>query len=237
VQAEHARGGAARNRGEREADPSQLIQFLDSDDVLPSDFFERAVAAFRAQPDTVAACADQRYVNEEGGVLRSRSLSDVAVNRSRWLAFNDSGIQSSTVLRRDVFLRCGPFREDLRYGEDKFVYYPVSREGPWAYLPGEAVDIRVLGDNLSTASPERVLTWMKEAEVLLRTLGLPPREVRWLLARNWARAGNSLCEAGRFDDARSCFRRAFRHRPFFAKAYRRLLRLAFLSRRSKFPRS
>ena len=50
VRTQHVSGGTARNRGGREADDCELLQFLDSDDVLPPDFLERAINVFRANP-------------------------------------------------------------------------------------------------------------------------------------------------------------------------------------------
>lgn len=225
VRAQHALAGGARNRGIREADDSELVHFLDSDDLIPPDFLERAIAGLRARPEAIAASADQFYTGRLGETIRSRSLEEIAKNPSRWLAFNDGGILSNTVLRREVFDRFGPFPEHVRHGDNSHVLFPASKNSVWIHLPGQPIEFRTLGDNLSTPAPDLWRSWTLEAEEKLPMLGLSRRDLTWTLSRRWVRTGRSFRDDGQFAEARRCYLRALRHRPLYATAYRRLFEI------------
>ena len=51
---------AARQYGMTTSDPTEFVAFLDSDDLWPNDFLERAISVMSADANVVATSADRR---------------------------------------------------------------------------------------------------------------------------------------------------------------------------------
>lgn len=211
--------GAARNRGLEVAGAADGYHFLDSDDVIPPDFHERAIAALVAHPEAVAASADQEYVDLEGRKLRERPLAGIAEDPTKWLASHDTGIFSATVVRAETVRRFGPMREGLSTGDDTWFLIPASRTGSWLHLSGAPVRYGVFGDNMTASSPDSEVEWARVAEGVLPLSGLPWKLQSGIVSRRWGRAGRSQLAIGRTTRARECFLRAIRHRPLYVEAW------------------
>jgi glycosyltransferase involved in cell wall biosynthesis len=213
--------GAARNRGLEAANDADVYHFLDSDDVIPPDFHERAVAELEAHPAAMAASADQIYVNQHDQELRGRSLAGIEEGPANWLLIHDCGILSATVLRRWVIDRFAPFPARPAVGDDIHVLLPAADlpDAMWVHLPGAPVRYGVLGDNLTTPTPDAYIVWATTSEMYFPPTSLP----RWLvggrISRQWLRAARSCVQDGRRIEGRNCCLRALRRRPLYVDAY------------------
>ncbi|MDX1945697.1 MAG: glycosyltransferase [Pirellulaceae bacterium] len=220
VRSAHRGAGAARNRGLGLV-TTPWVAFLDSDDLWPDNFLERAAAALDAAESVIGATADRRHVDADGSTISIRSTAGLAENATRWLFENDGGIASASVLSTAAVRALGGFDESLSTGQDSALFQPLSLRGPWLHLPGEPVTYRhglasrrgEMG-NLSRKHGDRNRRWALIYERFITHHGgreALPREVYApVLARRWFDAGVQLFRQGRERDARACFARSLR---------------------------
>lgn len=132
---------AARNRGMAAAAGAALV-FLDADDWLAPDALARLVAALQAAPEAVAAYGAYATVPEEAqpgaaplqvkrGPFPAGDVTE-ALLRQNWLANG-----GHLLVRRDAVQMAGPFRADIRYGEDWEYWIRLSLLGGFATVPGD----------------------------------------------------------------------------------------------------
>lgn len=197
----------ARNVGLAACGDVELVAFLDSDDLWPPDFLERASAALSADPEAVAATADREFWSAEGAVSL-RSGEGLGTDAARWMLEHDSGIASATVCRAAVARACGGFPEHLRTGADVAIFMRMAMAGRWLHLPGRPVryrrnDARPVGEalHLSKAYPDRARIWAGVHRTLLDQFGDHPdfpRELSLQVIGFLAHlASRELAEAGR----------------------------------------
>lgn len=137
---------AARNRGILAVVDCTYIAFLDSDDRWPSTHLATAARMLADQPDAVAYAGQsvEAFEDADGRVVSQRLVS---VPPPRALvgaaALGCSMPHTSTsVIRRDVLVRCGLFDTGLRYAEDKLLFLKVSTQGDWIRHASEPVYYR-----------------------------------------------------------------------------------------------
>src|SRR5690606_34001769 len=112
LQQANAGPGAARNRGAA-ASTSELIAFLDADDLFEPDKLARQVAALASAPDAAGACSDALVLGgPRDGTRRNAGRRLPPVLRLRDLLHANPVIASSVVLRRSAFAAAGGFDED-----------------------------------------------------------------------------------------------------------------------------
>jgi glycosyltransferase involved in cell wall biosynthesis len=142
---------AARNTGIRNAS-SDWIAFLDVDDVWEPDKLERQVACI--QSDTVLVYTGIRCFDDYGGRgVKSAIDPDSARKMLRYL----NPITPSTVIaRREIFMRNGGFREDIRACEDWEMWVRMQKLGNFKALDYPLTGYYISPDSLS-ANPENML--------------------------------------------------------------------------------
>lgn len=224
---------AARNRGAEAAAfdaPADLLAFLDSDDIWPPDYLDRAERAFAGRPEAVVAAADRLNINERTGEQRLRPCQWVesADLTARLLLGGPPGM-SNTVYRASTFHEIGGFDPALPCGEDYHLHLRASLRGPFIHLPGAPVNYRE--HTIDAAEPQQQLSRryddrrLRIAEMLQRfvdeeggaaAVAHPARRRR--LGRAWYAAGRQLRRAGCREQARDCFDRASQLLPWHLRA-------------------
>ncbi len=110
---------AARNRGVRCA-RSELIAFLDSDDVWAASRLSSMVWFLNENPEVDIAFSRFAFFNQKPG--DSVSVSTVPENSLGvvdLLKENLVGTMSNVIVRKAAWKSIGPFREDMTHGEDR----------------------------------------------------------------------------------------------------------------------
>jgi glycosyltransferase involved in cell wall biosynthesis len=226
---------AARNHGFAGALDCEAVGFLDSDDLWPSDFLERACRALHANAAAVAVSCDRLYRDDAGRTAHFDDLSSIAGNGTRWLFEHDGGIASCSLFRTAAICKLGGFNESLRTGEDSELFLRLSLLGPWLYAPGAPTTYqftlaaeRQEQRRLSQAHDDNQRVWaLIHEEFALKNGGkaaLPASVCRDRLARRWYWAGRQLMMCGRHDEARQCLRRSLSWNAWRHKTWLRLLR-------------
>lgn len=218
----HVGAGEARNLGVAHAGRHDYIHFLDSDDLLPADFYARMESRFAPEVDAVSC--DQVYVNAAGETFRSRSLARIEDDPLVWIARHDAGIFSTTCLRWELFEKFGPLDPRPGSGADFIFLLAAANEARWRWSEGDPVRYRVEGDNLGKPTIAKALRWARTAERLLPGSRLSPRRKRHFIARRWRDAGNIAMEYDNRRVARRCFERAMRRDPLYLAPYRKWLK-------------
>lgn len=129
---------AARNAGIAVLPPVDGVLFLDADDWLAPNALQRLRSALTG--DAVAACGPYACVDAEGD--RVLSIKRPLAARDSLCALLDRNHFANgghLLIRRDAIGRAGPFRTDLRFGEDYEYWIRLALLGRFASLAGAPV--------------------------------------------------------------------------------------------------
>lgn len=216
----HAGAATARNAGLRQLSEVTHVAFLDSDDLWPPDFLERAEAAF--EHGVVAASADRLREDARRAVLRKDDLRGLARDPFRWFFRNGAGVGSCTLLDVQAVRQAGGYREEIPTGEDMALFLAVAEQGRWVHLSGAPVRFR-LGHRAQYGEADHVHRLRADAPLRRAALyeelaqryarQVPKRERRRALAWKWWRVALALRSQGSSSEARAALRRARGHRP------------------------
>jgi glycosyltransferase involved in cell wall biosynthesis len=211
---------AARNRGLHELTDCGWVAFLDSDDLWPNDFLERAAAAIENNPQAVAVSADRLFVEDDSE--KHYDMAPFARCPALWMLRLGAAISSCSVVRRDLVQEFGGFPEHLHTGEDAALYLPLSLRGTWLHIPGAPV--KFIRRSTASSGEEAALSrkfrdnQRRWAEVYASFFAALPRTeaaeiaplktIYQLVANRWLRAGDELEAQGYLSDAAQCYARA-----------------------------
>ncbi|MGL4400510.1 MAG: glycosyltransferase family 2 protein [Luteolibacter sp.] len=203
---------AARNRGAEECKDADLLAFLDSDDLWPADFIEKALQAFSRNPEIVAATNDRLDVESRQDGRTENLVPWTVSGGSATAAMSNKKIAypSCTVFRASAFHRAGGFPVGLNYGEDYIMSLIVSSFGPWGRIEGPPTQRRKFSteEHLSTVPGPDVMcnfASILEAEASKHQCTVALKQA---ITHRWRRAGKALAAEGRLREARECYARA-----------------------------
>jgi glycosyltransferase involved in cell wall biosynthesis len=132
-----------------------LLARLDGDDVAMPDRLAVQVAALRAQPGLGLLGSAADLIDSRGrriGEL-SRPLGDPDLR-----AFLRSGcgfVHSTVMMRRDIFLAAGGYREGLNVAEDYDLWLRMAEHTGIANLPERLVSYRIHDESVTARGPVR----------------------------------------------------------------------------------
>ena len=234
-------GGPAspRNTGIRSSRGEFLFLF-DSDDLMLKDKVELSLKALQDNPEAGILFTNFCTIDESGELLKPDFLKNYEFSIEFFSADGDVAAPiiidapraclflarqnfigtSSVVIPRRVFDDVGFFDESLRNGDDRDMWFRITRRFPCVYLPRVLHAYRIRGDSISKgAASKRVGS---KLTVLEKQLADPinsqfERDIRHLIADNYyslayeafsngemARARTFLNEVRRYDGV--CFR-------------------------------
>ncbi len=157
---------AARNHGAAQA-ASDLLAFVDADDLWAPDKIERQLAALDAAGPEAGLCycwyvmidgADTVIYREPGRAIAGQVLDTLFVN-------NFVGNGSSALVTRRAFDNAGGFEPALRNAgaqgcEDILFYCRVAEHHAFAVVPDYLVGYRQLPDNMSSNLDRMLKSWL-----------------------------------------------------------------------------
>ncbi|MEM8598300.1 MAG: glycosyltransferase [Bacteroidota bacterium] len=179
---------ASLNRGVSEA-RGGLIARMDDDDVSHPERFERMVAVFEREPETVLVSCNLQIMDTEG---QSGSVYDSArdADLAGWflLFYNYVGGHSQVMYRRAAALDAGAYAADDRHAEDYGLWCRLTQRGAVRLLPEALQRYRYHAGSVSRQhrGEQMHYTAVVARHHMERTLGATPTldEVK-MLQRFW----------------------------------------------------
>lgn len=218
-------GGPAspRNLGIEKA-RGKYIQLFDSDDLMLPGKLESTFSAFEGNPDAGLVFTNFRTIDEQGAVIKSSFLDDYElVKKNKFIGKSDgfriNAPQGCMYLAREnyigtsgvavpasVFRQVGVFDSSLRNGDDRDMWFRITRKYPIVYLPNEYHCYRLRSNSISMGSAEKRSG--SKIKVLERQLQCPINEkfasdIRHLLSENYHSLAYEAFNQGRMREARS----------------------------------
>jgi glycosyltransferase involved in cell wall biosynthesis len=150
--------GEARNTGIRLAQ-SEIVTFLDADDLWNSKFLEKMVGLLNHHPQAAAVYCGFQYINSQGQPVGNPSLKVVPpesfhatlIHRGNWL------VPCAVVLRKGLVKKVGLFDGSLWGVEDTDMWIRLSARHTFVGLSEILVRYRIHGGNMSR-DPEHMIT-------------------------------------------------------------------------------
>ncbi len=144
---------AALNRGLAEC-RAPLVARMDADDVSLPTRLERQVAFLAGHPTVAVVGTAFQFISETGsaGPDVRHPLGHAAITRG--LRHENCLAHPTVMMRRDIILAIGGYREFLRHAEDYDVWTRVAERQELANLPERLLRYRVHGGQVSWAVAE-----------------------------------------------------------------------------------
>lgn len=238
----HRGAPGARQRGLEAIPDVDLVAFLDSDDLWPSDMVQRAIGVLGQNPHLIGASADRKIVDESTGHIRGDRLAQMVVHPWRWLVHHGAGIGSCSFVRASALRLIGGYPAAQPTGHDIELFSRLFTLGPWGHLPGAPVTFRrhhvkVRGE------ADHIYRQFNDANFRYACLyehavkSMPPgdarcREVRRSMARRWISAAKSAYQLGDATGASECLWNARRYQTLSFRASRLKWKLRTAARRT-----
>jgi len=226
---------ATRNRGTALAH-GEFIQYLDADDVLPSDAIEHRIAALRKSGADVAYSDWEKLIELERGVFEVREkivrrIEDVHPLLHIALITDFWAPPAAVTYRRTLVEKIGGWKEWLPIIQDaRFLQDAALVGGRFVYSPGLGGQYRVHRDtSLSRRGAAAFITDVFrnacDLQAIFEAKGTMNAEERRALARIYDYAARSLF----FQDQaafRDCVTRLYSVEPHFAAKWSKIASLA-----------
>ncbi len=195
---------AARNRGIR-ASHSDLVAFLDSDDLWLPEKTRLQVEFMHQHPAFGMVLCDVERVSEDGSlidVLRRREVLPADGMIFRDVLRNSALVPASAMVRREVFDSVGVFDESLRTAEDLDFHLRVARLWPIGVVERPLVRA-IRGHGGLSAAPsaydDLVAVYLKIATLVRGEV--PPEELDTAVASAYLRRARGALIGGRWLEA------------------------------------
>lgn len=206
----------ARNAGIERVKRAKYIHFLDSDDLIPRNFYARTFAFMQNNDNHVAVTCDLKQSGPGRDHINFRSPKGLDADAVRWFYQHDGGVGSASFFRTESVLTAGGFPEHVPTGHDSYLFLRIALLGDWGILRGLPV-IKQCGnalkagkeDHIANRYPDRRLRWAEIHEEFATGPGRDRVEgdsaIESALARWWKKAGREQLRLKEYDQAVACF--------------------------------
>lgn len=198
-----------------------FIAYLDADDVWYPEKLERQLALFEANPKLGLVYGYHHILDAEG-----RHTGENARGARGWI-FDTllegnviTGSASMVVVPRVVLDKVGPWREDLRMGEDWELWMRIAQKYEIDFVPDFLVDIRVVPSGAQQNYRKVAEGHMRSLSVILGEFRLSGRQRRLLLGSNLWIVAIHYFLAGDMTAARRTMLRTFAVKPALLLQFR-----------------
>jgi glycosyltransferase involved in cell wall biosynthesis len=223
LRVEHGGAARARNAG-IEAARTDLIAFLDSDDLWLPEHLARTVPILQEHKEVGLVYHDMVTLDAAGEVVPPRRSRPHPSGLVTELLFAYDFIPTpSVVCRRELLLRAGSFDPAMVPSEDYDLWLKMSLLCRFAWIDQPLMQRRQHDGNISKqhrARNEVVRAVLKERfwRDSAASETIRPSSAHKVLAKAFYRAGRLLLKAGWNTSARRFLRRSLRYRPFYVRA-------------------
>jgi glycosyltransferase involved in cell wall biosynthesis len=220
---EHGGAARARNAG-IEAARTDLIAFLDSDDLWLPEHLARTVPIPQEHPEVGLVYHDKVTLNPAGRPVPSRrSRPHPSGSVTEPLFAYDFIPTPSVVCRRELLSRAGCFDPAMVPSEDYDLWLKMSLLCQFAWVDQPLMQRRQHNGNISKQHRTRnevVRVVLKERfwRGSAASVAIRPPSARKVLAKAFYRAGRLLLKGGWNTSARRFLRRSLQYRPFYPRA-------------------
>jgi glycosyltransferase involved in cell wall biosynthesis len=213
--------GEARNTGIHAAQ-SEIIAFLDADDVWDLKFLEKMVGLLNQHPQAAAVYCGFQYINSQGQSVGNPRLQVVPldifhktlIHKGNWL------VPCAVVLRKKLVEEVGLFDGELWGVEDTDMWIRLSARYPFVGLSEILVKYRVHNENMSKDPKHMITGAHRLAE---KRHGPPTGDVllwpeikRFAYAKLYRHATRSYLAAGNISQSAAYFQQLFEIAPDMA---------------------
>lgn len=179
-----------RNAGLKES-TSDLVAFLDDDDVWLPDKLAKQMHVFREHPTVTLCCSDAKVVDQSGKEVRPRYLPPALAKKGfASLAKANWVVSSSAVARRDSLIEIGGFNEDPRLrAEDYELWLRIAARWRVHFIDEPLIEYRLHSESISSGQDEHRLR-MAALRFALLDPGVRQMAavVYWRLFYEWGRS-------------------------------------------------
>ncbi|HEX3204507.1 MAG TPA: glycosyltransferase [Nitrospiraceae bacterium] len=224
---------AARNEGARHAG-SELLAFLDQDDLWEPTFLEETCAAIMQNPDAAMVHADGYQVSEQNAILHYDAAMKWSPTITQLLRGGHDAATSGSLFRKTCFDALAGYDESLPIWEDIDLAIRLYQRYPLVHLAKPLYRHRLYGHNASRDIPsERALfgrrRFLDKYSAACRAGTPEGRALRKDWARYYSDLGKYHMREGRMSEARRALRLSVKYVPLSPKAWLRMGR-SFLIR-------
>jgi glycosyltransferase involved in cell wall biosynthesis len=161
---------AARNRGFQESS-GEYVLFMDADDRLPPGSIGAHMKVFASHPETQLTFGARRFIDQAGNITQKAIVCRERRNYFRMLLeSNPIGGPGSCMMRREIFIRSGGFREGKATAEDYDLWLRIARLGQIRRHVECVLEYRTHGNNVSSQTEVMLAGTMETLDTLERTL-------------------------------------------------------------------
>ncbi len=166
---------AARNRGLEDI-TTDLVAFLDADDLWEPQRLATFIDLFAGRPDADIAYSRFAFFGEEpGDNLTVSTVPDAPLSVLDLMRENPVGTMSNLVMRRSALERAGLFREDITHGEDReWLVRAAARGLTIMGIDETLLHYRTSIGGLSTDLEKMYDGWRKSVQTATDLGALPP---------------------------------------------------------------
>lgn len=166
-----------RNKGLKQA-KGQFIVFLDSDDVLASDYLTLRVNFLNNNTNYIGVAADVTTIDENGGILESNYKALTTYEELVKFSSNTQTCPSSYMFRTSVLLDNEIFfNKDLFNTADRYFLHLVFQKGKMGYVTGATMYYRILENSMSRKiSPKLVVDYLNYIRLVGENINMEKRD-------------------------------------------------------------
>ena len=125
--------GSALNKGFRRCS-GEIVAWINSDDVLLEGAVEKAVEAFRREPD-LGMVYGEGYLIDDQGMVKRRFPYTTPPNLWRLVYYSDTLLQQSVFMRKAALAEVGYLDETMHWGLDWDLFIRLGKRYRVRYLP------------------------------------------------------------------------------------------------------
>lgn len=210
-------GGAARNRGIKEA-RGEFVAFLDDDDEWLPEKLERQIQVLKEHPEAVASFSGVRALKEDGTFLYEHGIGRFGIVHPLEETLARPFIWTSALVVRRGTLLEELFDESLPKNQEWDLEIRLLTRGSFAAIPDVLVVLHVLGDDAHLGGAKNVGNIARATSALIAKHSALYTKYPKAREHVFLRLGALCASMGAFPNSRNAYWQAWQVRPSNVRA-------------------